>query len=209
MRGFSDEERERIEQELLEVGREELRTIGPERTRVIDITEPVGIAKPTFYRFFDSKEELYLEIYRGEFVRFSEHLRAELDDIDDPRRELERFFRLFVEFFEENPYMQQAFAQELHRDSIQGVSAEHLEEVEQELLDEQLPLIESIKARSDGPLSEMNSLTVFGLLKPMVLMVSEQQKSAMEYYDEVMDTLISMVVRGLTCDSENPNIYDE
>lgn len=42
MPGFSDEERERIEEALIENGRELLLKYGPEKTTVRDITEPTS-----------------------------------------------------------------------------------------------------------------------------------------------------------------------
>lgn len=201
MRGFSDEERERIRSELIEAGREQLLAVGPDRTRVIDVTEPVGIAKPTFYRFFDSKEELYLEIYKREIEAFVERLRSDLAEVDDPREELERFFRGHVEFYEENPYMQRAFAQDHPRDAIRGVSPEKLEETRRDLFDRGLPLIEDVQERSDGPIAELDPVTVYRLLKPLVLMIGDQQDSPGDYHEEVRDTAISMLVRGLVLES--------
>ncbi|WP_254768444.1 TetR/AcrR family transcriptional regulator [Salinilacihabitans rarus] len=197
MSGFSDEEREQIRTELIEAGREQLLTVGPDRTRVIDVTEPVGIAKPTFYRFFDSKEELYLEIYRQEIESFTDRLRADLAERDDPREQLEQFFHSHVEFYEENPYMQQAFSQNHPRDAIRGVSPEKLEETRQDLFDGGLPLIEAVQERSNGPISDLDPTTVYRLLKPIILLISDHQASSRDYYEDVRDVSISMLVRGL------------
>jgi len=65
MRGFSDEERARIRRGLLETGREQFARYGLKKTTIADLTDPVGIANSTFYRFFDSKEALYAEILQS------------------------------------------------------------------------------------------------------------------------------------------------
>lgn len=51
MRKFTDEDRDRIRAELIGTAQELLMEYGPTKTTVKDITDPVGIAKPTFYQF--------------------------------------------------------------------------------------------------------------------------------------------------------------
>ncbi|MFC7188747.1 TetR/AcrR family transcriptional regulator [Halocatena marina] len=85
-RGFSAEEHHRIREHLIETARELLFTYRPEKITITDITEPVGIGKGSFYRFFDSKADLYLVLLQREIEEFVEHVRSELSDVDEPRR---------------------------------------------------------------------------------------------------------------------------
>ena len=66
MHKFDEDEKKRIRQELIETGRDLIRLHGPKKTNIEDITQPVGIAKSTFYRFFDSKTDLYIKIIERE-----------------------------------------------------------------------------------------------------------------------------------------------
>ena len=62
---FTERERERIAGKLLESGFRLFTTQGLRKTSLDDLVAPAGIAKSTFYRFFGSKEELYVEqMYR-------------------------------------------------------------------------------------------------------------------------------------------------
>jgi AcrR family transcriptional regulator len=61
-RGFSEREKEHIHAALLEKGAELLATYGIRKTSVEDLTRAAGISKGAFYLFYDSKEELFLEI---------------------------------------------------------------------------------------------------------------------------------------------------
>jgi AcrR family transcriptional regulator len=61
-RGFSERERERIREGLLEQGQTFLGTYGVKKTNVEDLTRTVGISKGAFYLFYDSKEELFYEV---------------------------------------------------------------------------------------------------------------------------------------------------
>lgn len=59
---FSDEDRESIRKKLLENGRSMLEKKCYKDISVAEIAEESGIAKGTFYNFFDSKEEYFYEI---------------------------------------------------------------------------------------------------------------------------------------------------
>lgn len=202
MHGFSDEERERIHEQLIETGRELLLTYGPEKTTVVDITEPVGIAKSTFYRFFDSKAELYLVILQREMEEFVETVQQELAGIEDPREGLERFFRCYAEFAEENQFVRQTVVQGNYQETFRSVEPEKREEIQQDGLAELRPFIEGLQERSDGPLAELDPIVVLGLMGGsvglMALHRDEFEEYGEEYYRQVQDVLISSIARGLT-----------
>ncbi len=61
-KGFSEKQKETIRAKLLEKGRECLATYGIKKTNVEDLTKAAGISKGAFYLFFNSKEELFLEV---------------------------------------------------------------------------------------------------------------------------------------------------
>ncbi|UPM44500.1 TetR/AcrR family transcriptional regulator [Halocatena salina] len=68
---FTEEKRERVREALCDTGRGLLGRYGIRKTSISELTEAVGIGKGTFYQFYDSKEELYVDIlaqYREEAV---------------------------------------------------------------------------------------------------------------------------------------------
>lgn len=209
MRGFSDEERDQIREQLVETGRELLLTYGPQKTTVKDITDPVGIAKPTFYRFFDAKADLYLVILQRELEGFVERVRSELAETEDPRAGLERLFWCYAEFAEGNPFIQQTVVQNDHQDFFRNVSTRRLEEVQQEEMANLRPLIEDLQARSNGPLSDIDTATLLSVMAGSIGLLAVHRADFEEYeeelteYDEGMykrtqDVLISSLARGLT-----------
>lgn len=209
MSGFTDEERERIREQLVETGHELLLQYGPKKTTVADITDPTGIAKPTFYQFFDSKSDLYLVILQRELEEYMETVRTELLDVDDPQEGLERFFRCYAEFGEENPFIQQTIIQGNYHDILRNVSPDRVAELQRRELAEFVPIIEELKARSDGPISEMDPLTVLGVMGGSigVLMLHKDEYEEYGedldggdegYYEHVQNVLIETLARGLT-----------
>lgn len=59
---FTDEEIKRIRSELIQVGIRFSKELGLQKMSVEKLTEAVGIAKGSFYLFFDSKEDFILAI---------------------------------------------------------------------------------------------------------------------------------------------------
>lgn len=209
MRNFSDEDRERIREELIQTGRELLLTYGPKKTTVKDVTEPVGIAKPTFYQFFDAKSDLYVVIFHRELEEYIENIRLELEGIEDPREQLERFFWCYVEFGEENEFIQQLFIRGDYRDVLGNLSSDQITEIESKEMEALVPHIEAIQEQSEGPLSEMNPITVLGLMGSslglLVLHKDEYEEYAADledigdgFYTHLQTELISTLARGLT-----------
>jgi len=70
MAKFTELEKEKIREELLEVAYRFFIDKGFKSTSFEDITSSVGIAKSSFYLFFQSKEMLYMELlaYEGEQI---------------------------------------------------------------------------------------------------------------------------------------------
>ena len=77
---FSAEERARITERLLETGRRLFTTQGLRKTSLDDLVAPAGIAKSSFYAFFDSKEALYLELMLRQAPELHRQLAAVLDE---------------------------------------------------------------------------------------------------------------------------------
>lgn len=200
MRGFSDEERARIREELLATGREQFFRYGPERTRVKDITDPVGIAKPTFYQFFDSKGELYLEVVAREIEAFDERARAGLEATEDPHEGLTHLFESYAEFIERNPDLQEVLTETHSRELFRNVPQERIDEVRRQWRDAYLPLIETLQENSDGALATYEPDVVLGLLRPVGLMQWYRERGTTlsdEEFERIRRAHIETLVRGL------------
>lgn len=93
-RGFSERERERVREGLLEQGRTFLGTYGIRKTNVEDLTRAVGISKGAFYLFYASKEELFYEVLsRWEDEYHDGLLGAAVRPGVAPRRQVADFLR--------------------------------------------------------------------------------------------------------------------
>ena len=96
-RGFSDKEKQIIRNKLISAGREFFGKYGLRRTSIEDLTKAAGIAQGSFYTFFDSKEELYLEVINNEGEAIKENFLKQEKDIGHLTREdFKAFFKKMV-----------------------------------------------------------------------------------------------------------------
>jgi AcrR family transcriptional regulator len=100
---FTDEERQRIGEELHRAGRDQFTRFGLERTRIEDLTDEVGIGTSTFYQFFDSKGALYLSIIARERERVESDLDEALEGVTDARAEVRTTIEHFLTELSSNP----------------------------------------------------------------------------------------------------------
>ncbi len=97
-RTFSKTDREVIRQALADAGRESFLRFGLRKTSVEQLTHTVGIAKGSFYSFFDSKEDLCAAIFEQEEAQRYDALDAILAKSSDPRQTLRSLMRLALDF---------------------------------------------------------------------------------------------------------------
>lgn len=66
---------------------------GLRKTSLDELVAPTGIAKSSFYAFFDSKEALYLELMLRQAPQLHNQLAAVLDQAENARAALGGFLR--------------------------------------------------------------------------------------------------------------------
>lgn len=197
---FSDEKRERIRESLRETGSELFARYGLRKTTVSELTETVGIGKGTFYRFYDSKEALYVDIlaqYREELI--PRLLSNSFEAHDDPQEAIAAFLELSMDEIESNPFFQQIIAEdELDQLRTQYVR-EELEEGRQHDVAAILPYIEEWYA--DGCVTGPDPETIVDALDAVAYLTLHVEDIGEERYPAIRDTLIAAVAAGLTDDS--------
>lgn len=201
MRGFSDKERERIRRNLIEAGHTLFRKFGLQKTTISDLTNEVGIGRSTFYRFYDSKEDLYLAVLEAEGERVSQRLAEEdLEEVDDPQQVVEQFLYFVFEEIETNPLVRQLIVSgELDRLRNHRTEAEREVERQEEIetirafLD---PFVEQDQLHEDDP-----ELVASAIAAVPYLTLHEDDIGA-ERYTEVRDVVIQTFARGLVKDPE-------
>lgn len=105
-RAWTNDEKGRLQAQLLEEAQGLFERLGLQKTTVDDIVRAVGISKGAFYRFYESKEELFFDLLE----RAEERARADLgtfvwDEEAPADANLTRFFRQVAELLLRVPFL--------------------------------------------------------------------------------------------------------
>lgn len=197
---FTDEKRERVREALRDTGRERFGRYGIRKTSVSELTEAVGTGKGTFYQFYDSNEELYVDIlsqYREEAVpRLLNDTFEVHDDLEDAIR---AFLKQGMNKIESDSVIQQIIAE----NTIDMLQESHLEELEvghEHDIAYIFPYIEAWYAagRVTGPDPE----TIVDVLDAVAYLMLHIEDIGEDRYPAVRNTIIAAVAAELTRDSD-------
>ncbi len=198
-RAFKEEEKEKIRVKLLEGGRACFLRYGLKKTTIEDVVGPAGIAKSSFYLFFESKEALYVELFLRETPAMMERLLdASFRSTSDMREALIRLMRAIIHEIETNemsrillddPSELQRLADALKYDEILTRSKAFFAPI----LDE----ITAAQARGEIVAGDPYQIAYsFGLVK--LLPVNKDRVPA-ELYDAMIEFAPQVIADGLTC----------
>lgn len=194
MRGFDDDERAEIREALVDAGKECFLGYGPEKTTVEGLTDEVGIAKGSFYNFFDSKAALFMEVFLRMGKAQVEAVLGAVEDIEDGLDGIEVLFHTYIQWLEDHPIIQKLAADvdgTRFRRSLQPDFAEAAR-----IRDERLATAVE-RWQANGTLrDDLAAVDVIGLLEPLAMLAVTTEEYD-ETYVRQRDLSIETLARGL------------
>jgi TetR/AcrR family transcriptional regulator len=201
MSGFDEAERERIRAALVERGREQFSRYGVKKTTVADLTGAVGIANGTFYRFFDSKGDLYWAVLETEREGVLERIDEVVEATDGPEAEMRALLSAVFTEIETNPLVRGLLDDGDERARmVRGMSEAELEAAHREKVSHLLPYVESWA--DEGIEFEAEPEVVAGALRSLAFLTLHEEEIGPDY-PEVRDLLIESVAAGLVSERED------
>lgn len=204
---FTDEKRERVREALHETGRELFARYGIRKTSISELTETVGIGKGTFYQFYDSKEELYVDIlnqYREEVI--PRLLTETFEAHDDPEDAIRAFLEQGMDVAESDPF----FRQIIDEDELDMLQQKYLEELQaghERDVATILPYIEQWYA--EGQVTGPDPETIVDVLDAVAYLTLHVEDIGEDRYPAVRDTIISAVAAELTRNSDGTDSTED
>ena len=198
-RAFTDGEKETIRRKLMAAGRACFLRFGLKKTTIEDLTGPAGIAKASFYLFFDSKERLFVDIFLEEIPAMTNRLLdVSFRTTADTREALIRLMKAIVQEIETNEFARillddpnelERLAQTLDYQGILAQSAAIFG-----------PLLEEIaKAQARGQIVEGNPLQLTYSLGLIKLLPVTRDRIPPDVYETLLDLIPRVIADGLTC----------
>ncbi|MER7081906.1 transcriptional regulator, TetR family [Saccharopolyspora kobensis] len=196
---FSAEEKARITGELMDAGYRLFTAQGLRKTSLDELVAPAGIAKSSFYAFFDSKEALYLELM---LKQTGEVKRAVIDRAllaeEDTGEALRRFLRATLGELTTNPLWRRLMT---HPEEMQAVARKLDPERVSAMADNPATALTRYveEQREAGRLVEADTEVVIGVLQCVLLVpVFGERLGEPALRDRILDFLVDIVADGLT-----------
>lgn len=196
-KAFSEDEKDIINNKLIEAGKDLFARFGLKKTGIKDITEAVGISQGSFYSFYSSKEELYFAILESEEEKIQEEILE--SDIFTGEITAESFKEFLIKGFQlvDNNKMLKRLYQDQgeYQQIVRKLPVEKIEGHINKDTEKLMPLITSLQQK--GKIIEENPEVISGLLRSLFLLSLHKEEIGENIYPETIELLIELISRGL------------
>jgi AcrR family transcriptional regulator len=188
---FSTEDREAIRRTLIEAGRKHFLRYGLRRTKVEELARAAGIAKGTFYNFFESKEDLCLEIYDEEEARLDGQIREVLCRHEDPRDALQAVMLFSLDVMKQDSLLVQLQRTGEYALLGRGVGKDKLARHQENDVGFAASLLEALRAKGAHPVVDPRVLAA--VLRAVVMLSFHAREIGEELFAPAMDLILGAV----------------
>ncbi|MEV0618937.1 TetR/AcrR family transcriptional regulator [Nonomuraea sp. NPDC050404] len=192
---FTQQERERITARLLDTAEGLFAAQGLAKTSLEELVAPAGIAKGSFYAFFDSKETLYKEVMIRRAPQVGQRLKDALGR--PPSTEaLAELMRQVTTILTTDPFYRRLLT---HPDELKAVARrvgpEEIARVTPQIL---TPLLDYLaRGQRDGLIvGDVEPIVLVGVLRTAGLIVMNRDLFG-DGYDQVLEATTQALARGL------------
>lgn len=190
-KAFSENEKETIRAQMREKGRKLFEQQGLRKTSVDELTEAVGISKGAFYLFYESKEELFMEILEGfeqeiqtAILKFAIHPNAEA------RRNVREMLKSFLLKWDAYPLLKN-FNKTDFDYLVRKIPAERA--LQHARSDEEFSAQLIKKIKREGIAVKASPRTIGNLIKSLFFLSLHRDDLGQSAYEESINILIDLV----------------
>jgi AcrR family transcriptional regulator len=183
--------------EIYNSGKELFVTKGYKDTSVSDITKKAGIAVGSFYKYYPSKDMLFMEIYLKENEKLKKSFESvELDN--DPVKVLKEILTMNYNGINSNPILREWY----NRDLFSKLEKEFykqggIKSIEELMNDDIIKLIQ--KWKTEGKLrTDIEDDMILALFNSIPYIDLHKEEIGLKYFPQLMDYLTEFIMKGLT-----------
>ncbi len=165
-------------------------------TSISAITKAANIAVGTFYLYYSSKEQLFIEIFRQENTALKQNCLAKLDLTQSPLIISRQMLRLNLDGILSNPILREWYQSEEFRKIERVYREEHAIESLDFLYDTFLQLVRQWQA--EGRMrSDIDSIMIMKIFESIINIDTHKDEIGLEYFPQLLDHLTELVMKGL------------
>jgi AcrR family transcriptional regulator len=198
-RAFTEKEREKIRRSLIRSGRTCFLKYGIRKTTIDDLVTMAGIAKGSFYQFFTSKENLYLELFMQEIpAMMARLLDTSFGSTDNTRDALILLMKGIAREIETNQLARLILDDPTEVERF--LSTHEYETLVQEISVAYGPMIASIKvAQERGEIIAGDPYQIAYCLGMTKFLAVYRESMPVQMYESMIDFAPEVIADGLTC----------
>jgi AcrR family transcriptional regulator len=195
-KAFTDQEKDTIRAQMHEKGKKLFEKQGIRKTSVDELAQAAGISKGAFYLFYNSKEELFMEILE----ELESDFRSRIFDVSisrkhDTRQRLAKLFKDVLLTWDEYPLLQN-FGMAEYEYLARKISPERVQahaRRDEEFVDEFIRRI-----RRQGIRVKASPRVVSNLMKSLFFVSLHRDELGADAYVESMGILANLIARYIT-----------
>lgn len=200
-KSFNENERGIIRQKLLEKGWQLFEIYGLKKTTVDEITQATGIAKGSFYNFFQSKEELFFEIFEEE-EHFREQMLADLITANLSAEEaLRQVLKQSLELVASSKIFAKMYEPGVYEQLLRKLPPERLNRHQENDLQAGIEFVRHFQEKSN--LKQSDPEIIIALFRAIFTVTFHKNEIGPDVYPAVIDLLVDVVAKGLVDNREH------
>ncbi|MBN1524259.1 MAG: TetR/AcrR family transcriptional regulator [Spirochaetales bacterium] len=196
-KAFSDHEMKLINDKIKQAAKEQFSRFGVKKTNIEEITRAAGIAKGSFYKFYESKEILFFELLEEEeqAMRSSFDPLTLFDGKTDPVTAFKKFLLFFMNYMRTNQLTRTIFNRTEYESLLRKLPPAVLEEHMKHDMTYNTKIM--VELQKKGILIKKDPVLIMELIKTALLSIFNTELINPKYYDQVIDLLCESLAKGL------------
>lgn len=181
---------------ILISGRELFRSKGFKDTNVAEITKRAGMATGTFYNYFSSKEQLFMEIYKEENNKLKKSIMDSLDLEADPMIIMKDMISLNYQGMISNPILKEWYNKDVFTKIEQSFREENGVDHVDFLYDSFIEIVE--KWQKDKKVrDDISAEMIMAMFSSLVNIDLHKEEIGIGYFPNVLEYLAEFTMKGL------------
>ncbi|WP_334075934.1 MULTISPECIES: TetR/AcrR family transcriptional regulator [Paenibacillus] len=182
---------------IYQCGKELFSAKGFKDTNVAGITQKAGVSVGTFYNYYPSKENLFMEIFLEENAQLKRDLMASVDPNEEPLRIIQGFLARNQEGMKSHPILKEWY----NRDVFGRIEKLYREENGQEAVDfvygQSAEMVKRWQA--EGKLrDDIDSEMIMAMFAAIINIDTHKEEIGLAYFPQLQDYMTEFVMDGLT-----------